>query len=214
MELRVKWTRIIVVCVISGEGGIEISFSSFFFFFFLFFVSSTFLERLVWTMRAMVATGCVRGVGDDGGRVICDIVIDEMRSDCIFHGSGNGSRSKARETRAFHGHVCLPKRISWRARASLPVNLTCSVCEISIATRAHNLKIRGWLIKGRIRVFSRRMFKGIKRVFRGNIRLELCYRETRKVYRLCLISTKFEADDLMRLNWALLSLRLMSFASA
>lgn len=34
----------------------------------------------------------------------------------------------------------------------------------------------GWLIKGR-----RRMFKGIKRVFRGNIRSELCYREAREV---------------------------------
>lgn len=130
-----------VVCMIFGEGGIE---NFFFFFFLFFFVSSTFLERLVWTMRAM---GCVRqgwvAEGDDGRRVICDIVIDEMRSDCIFHGSGNGSRSKARETRAFHGHVCLPKRISWRARASLPVNLNVfCLLNFDCDYRVHNLKIR------------------------------------------------------------------------
>lgn len=130
-----------VVCMIFGEGGIE---NFFFFFFLFFFISSTFLERLVWTMRAM---GCVRqgwvAEGDDGGRVICDIVIDEMRSDCIFHGSGNGSRSKARETRAFHGHVCLPKRISWRARASLPVNLNVfCLLNFDCDYRVHNLKIR------------------------------------------------------------------------
>lgn len=81
--------------------------------------------------------------GHDDGRVICDIVIDEMRSDCIFHGSGNGSRSKARETRAFHGHVCLPKRISWRARASLPVNLNVfCLLNFDCDYRVHNLKIR------------------------------------------------------------------------
>lgn len=111
MELRVSEPS----CVIFGEGGSCRNFFFFFFLFFLFFVSSTFLERLVWTMRD---DGCVQGVGDNGGRVICDIVIDEMRSDCIFHGSGNGSRSKARETR---GHVCLRKRISWRARARVSI---------------------------------------------------------------------------------------------
>lgn len=134
-----------VVCMIFGEGGIE---NFFFFFFLFFFISSTFLERLVWydesdgLRRVVYDRGGWEG-GDDGGRVICDIVIDEMRSDCIFHGSGNGSRSKARETRAFHGHVCLPKRISWRARASLPVNLNVfCLLNFDCDYRVHNLKIR------------------------------------------------------------------------
>lgn len=124
-----------VVCVIFGGGEIvsKFLFLSFLYFFFFFF-------RFIYFSRKtrLDDDGCVRGVGDDGGRVICDTVIDEMRSDCIFHGSGNGSRSKARETRAFSTHVSLRK-------TRFLAYLTVCLCLRNFDCRSgvHNLKIRG-----------------------------------------------------------------------
>lgn len=145
MELRVSEPRTRIIrglYDIRGGRNWKFLFLLFSIFFrFIYFPRKTRLVR--W--KRWVATGCVRQgwVGGGGRWRARNIVIDEMRSDCIFHGSGNGSRSKARETRAFHGHVCLPKRISWRARASLPVNLNVfCLLNFDCDYRVHNLKIR------------------------------------------------------------------------
>ena len=142
-------------------------------------------DRFVWSMRTMEAAGSVRGLWwwwwrwkGRRRRIICDIVIDEMHPDCIFHGVRNGSRSKARETRACHDHVFPTKFLSSRVHALFlpPANFRVSRCfHVHRSWRLRAAKIR------------RRLFRwGVK--FKGNELARNCLVQISFLESCCLVN--------------------------
>lgn len=142
-----------------GKGDpVEISFSSFFFFFSIFrFIYFSRKTRLDDERRWL----CTRG----GGRWRARNMRHSNRWNALgLHFPRVWQWQPVESSRDARLRLSSKTNFLARARASLSVNLNpCSVCEISIATRVHNLKIRGWLIKGRIRdrVLTEGCLKGL-----------------------------------------------------